>query len=292
LIDPRMPVWYFGVYHSVNWSVTVKLGAIDYLNCYPFYYHMLEKKPVKGVDIVPAIPSELNRMLKSGELDMSPVSSAVYTELQDEVTLLREFCLSSVGYVRSVVLISTMPIEYLNGKKVGLSTSSQTSVALLKILLQKYYGLQPEYVSSPPFPELDELDAALVIGNDAMLPMKQKIPYIYDLGDLWMRHTGHPVVFAVFALRNDSAVQWKGEINDVLASYRESLLCLDKERDDIILNAGRRYPILESDDLDIYYHLLKFNFTQGLKKALQFYYDEAAQLGLMPEVPGIRFAEL
>lgn len=270
----------------------MKLGCIDYLNCFPFYYHMLEKSPVKGVNIVPAVPSALNRMLKNGELDMSPVSAAVYAEMQNDVKLLPEFCLSSVGYVRSVVLISTMPIEYLDGKKVGMSTSSQTSVALLKILLQKYYGLQPEYVESPPFPELGELDAALIIGNDAMLPMKQKIPYIYDLGDLWMRHTGHPVVFAVFALRNESAGKWRTEIDDVLASYRQSLRCLEQERDDLMLKANQRYPVLDNDDLDIYYHLLKFNFTPGLKKALQFYFNESAEMGLMNEVPGLQYADV
>lgn len=272
----------------------MKLGAIDYLNCYPFYYHMLEKSPVEGVDIVPGIPSALNRMLTSGELDMSPVSAALYGELQDAVTLLPDFCLSSIGYVRSVVLISLVPVEYLDGKRVGMSTASQTSVALLKILLQKYYGLQPEYVLSPPFPELEEgkLDAALVIGNDAMLPVKQQLPYTYDLGDLWMRHTGYPVVFAVFALRNTSRETFRMEVREVISSYRESLRCLETDRDTLMRKAHERYPLLDYNDIDSYYRLLKFVFSPELKKGLQFYFNEAAQLGLMADVPEIHFTVL
>ena len=58
----------------------MKLGRIDYLNCYPFYYHMLEKEPLKGVTIYPATPSALNGMTARKELDMSPISAGAYAD--------------------------------------------------------------------------------------------------------------------------------------------------------------------------------------------------------------------
>ncbi len=267
----------------------MKIGCIDYLNCYPFYYHMYEKQRVDGVEVVPAIPSALNRMLGEGELDMSPISAAAYADMQKEVVLLPDFCLSSIGYVRSVILISTVPIEYLDGKKVGLSSASQTSVALLRVLLNRYYHVKPEYVSSPPFPLLDEIDAALVIGNDAMLPMKQQVPYIYDLGDLWMRHTGHPVVFAVFGVRREAAARDGRLIGEVVKSYHRSLDCLETERERLMKKAYEKYTALDYHDIDSYYHLLKFKFTPELKKALLFYFEAASGEGLMPPVTELEF---
>ena len=122
----------------------MKLGYIDYLNCYPFYYHMFEKQPLDGIEVVPAYPGGLNEMMRKGELDLSPISSAAFADVQNEVLVLPYFCLSSIGYVRSVVLNSKLPIEELDGKRIGLTSASQTSVILLKVLLEKYYQSKRE----------------------------------------------------------------------------------------------------------------------------------------------------
>ncbi len=179
----------------------MKLGHIDYLNCYPFYYHTFEKAPLKGVRIHSDYPSRLNRMLTQGQLDMSPISSASCGDIAEKVLVLPDFCLSSVGYVGSVILISKVPIEDLNGKNVGLTTASHTSVVLLKVLLKEYYKQEPVFIRTEPRPTLRNIDAALVIGNDAMVKPPGQTSYTYDLGDLWLRKTGYPVVFAVFAVR-------------------------------------------------------------------------------------------
>ena len=57
----------------------MKLGHIDYLNCYPFYYHAFEKEPLKCVSIHSDYPSELNRMLAHNELDLSLVFHFAHT---------------------------------------------------------------------------------------------------------------------------------------------------------------------------------------------------------------------
>ncbi len=266
----------------------MKLGYINYLNCYPFYYSMIEKKPLEGVDVFPGYPSELNKMMLSGELDMSPVSAAAYADLQGRALILPDFCLSSIGYVRSVVLISRVPIEELDGRRLGLSSASQTSVVLLKILLEKYYGLRPVYLPARPNPSLDDIDAALVIGNEAMFNEVEPIPYTYDLGDLWLRKTGYPVVFAVFTVQKNSIPQHRDAIGRVIESYNKSLLCLHTEREALIACAAKKYPEIHYD-IDTYYTLLKFEFTHDLKQALQFYFTEAASLGLLKKVEGLQF---
>ena len=44
----------------------MRLGYIDYLNCYPFYFRMFEKKPVPNISIYPGYPCMLNKMMAPG----------------------------------------------------------------------------------------------------------------------------------------------------------------------------------------------------------------------------------
>ncbi len=266
----------------------MKLGHIDYLNCYPFYFHTFEKEPLKGIKILSDYPSVLNKMMTEGGLDMSPISSATYADIADDVLVLPEFCLSSIGYVGSVILMSKMPIEDLNYRKVGVTSASHTSIVLLKILFENYYNLEPVYVPTDSRPALKDIDAALVIGNDAIAKTSGPTPYTYDLGDLWLRKTGFPVVFAVFAVRERIVERYETEIKAVISSYHTSLRCLEEEKDKVILKARQRYPDI-IHDIDNYYDLLEFEFTEDLKKALMFYYSVAGELGLIKKVEMLRY---
>lgn len=230
----------------------------------------------------------LNKMIADRELDMSPISSATCAEIVKDVAVLPQFCLSSVGYVGSVILTSKVPIEDLNRMKVGVTNASHTSVVLLKILLKKYYSSEPVYIRTNPRPALTDIDAALVIGNDAMVKTFEPAPYIYDLGDLWLRKTGFPVVFAVFAVREKIIERYESEIQAVVSSYHSSLRCLEKEKENVILKAKEKYPEIIYD-INSYYDLLRFEFDENLKKALMFYYAVASEMGLIKKVTNIRY---
>jgi chorismate dehydratase len=266
----------------------MRIGYIDYLNCWPFYYHMFEKEPLKGVNVVPGLPSELNRMMKEKRLDLSPISSATYADIKDDVLLLPDFCLSSVGYVGSVIMCSNYPIEELNNKKIGLSGASHTSRVLLKVLLERFYGIEPYYLQAGPFPDLTGHDAALIIGNDAMRGCAEKAPYKYDLGELWLDKTGFPVVFAVFAVQEDAVRKSQADLKAVIDSYRASLRCLAEEKENVIKSAGEKYPDILYD-INGYYDTLQFDFTDNLKIALKYYLSAAEELKLLPKVESLKF---
>jgi chorismate dehydratase len=269
----------------------MKLGHIDYLNSYPFYYQMFQKKPLKGILVYSDYPSVLNKMMTKGDLDMSPISSIICADISDDILLLPQFCLSSIGYVGSVILVSQFPIEDLDGKRVGLTRASNTSVVLLKILMKKYYHLEPVYEQSDPRPTLEGIDAALVIGNEAMVKLSKPASYTYDLGDLWHRKTGNPVVFAVFAVRKAVVERYRAQIREVIESYSQSLRCLQKEKADLILKAKERYPDILYD-IDNYYDQLKFEFTEDLRKAFMFYLGAAGDLGLTKKISRLNYLTL
>jgi predicted solute-binding protein len=60
----------------------MKLGYIDYLNCYPFYHHLFENNHMQGVQVISGYPSALNKMLAEEALDLSPISAATYPDIR------------------------------------------------------------------------------------------------------------------------------------------------------------------------------------------------------------------
>jgi chorismate dehydratase len=258
----------------------LKLGYIDYLNCYPFYYHMFERKKLEEVQIIPEYPNVLNSMMRKHELNMSPISAGAYPDISNTALLLGDFCLSSMGYVGSVNLVSKIPIEALDGKRIGITRASATSVVLLKILLGKFYNLSPQYIVTPPLPSMDNFDGALLIGNEAMMPSREPISFKYDLGELWLSKTGYPVVFAVFAIQKSAVKPFGEQIQRIITSYRESISCIKSEKQIVVQKAKERYPDIIYD-IDFYFSLFQFDFTDNLKESLLYYYKLAEEMNLL-----------
>lgn len=258
----------------------MRLGCIDYLNCYPFYYRMLERSPLPGVELFPRLPSELNRLMAAGQLDLSPVSAGAWPGLAARAALLPDFCISAAGAVRSVLLISRRPLEELGGRRLALTSASATSVVLLKILLEKFYSVAPDYAPAGPRPSLDGCEAALLIGDHALTAKAAAAPYSYDLGELWLRKTGRPVVFAVFAAGRAAAAADPAAFRAAAASFRASLDGLSSERAALVAAAARRYPGLACDT-DSYLAGLGYEFTAARKEAFSYYLDTAADMGLL-----------
>ena len=266
----------------------MKLGYIDYLNCYPLYYHMFEKKSLADVEIVSAIPGELNRMMRTSLLDMSAVSAAVCADISEDILVLPDVCLSSIGYVGSVILYSKEPIEALDQKAIGLSKASATTVGMLKILLKKYYNINPTYIQIGTRPVLKDVDAALIIGNDAMVNPSEPVQYTYDIGDLWLRKTGYPAVFGVFVIAQKALDRYSEEIENVIRSYHHSLDAFRNEKQSLVSKAKEKYPDIVYD-LYQYYDRFEFEFTDELKKAFSFYLDTAARLGFLKKIENLTY---
>ncbi len=192
---------------------TLRVGYISYLNCVPFF-HYLDEKCFSGT-IVSGVPSELNTLLQSGEIDLSPSSAFEFALNSSDYLLLPGHSISSCGPVKSVLLFSPCPLEELQGRRIAITGESATSINLLRLLLLEYAGLDSvsDYVPEGPVEDLiAEGQPALLIGDRAMVQAEKKPDgmAIYDLGELWYRQTGLPFVFALWILRRDSA-QLKSE---------------------------------------------------------------------------------
>ena len=161
----------------------VRLGRISYVNMAPVFHRLnAEVEEIQGV------PTELNRMLLDGHLDLAPISSIEYARHASSLRILPRMCVSSEGAVDSIQLVSRIPFPQI--RSIAVTPESATSVVLAKVLLP-----HAEHV---PLEE-EGADAKLLIGDAALRSAFEDPTPHYDLGKLWLDKTGLPMVFAVWA---------------------------------------------------------------------------------------------
>lgn len=274
----------------------IRLGHINFINCLPLSYGLYQGGFGKGIAIHADIPSQLNRMVTAGELDVSPVSSIIYAQNSKSLQLLPNASISANGALQSIMLVSKLPIEHLDGKRIALTAKSATSHGLLKIILQHAYQAVPEYFISSVSLEggvLDSADAVLFIGDDALYAYHNRIPgyYYYDMGAEWKKLTGLVMVYAVWVVNRRFAAEHTAAVADiykrVTGGFRFGLEHLAEAVDTQI----GKVPFT-SEQITNYLRLLDYRFPPEYQKALLTYYELAWKMGLIAAVPEIEFAEV
>ena len=130
---------------------------MDYANVYPIFYYLLQDK---NLEFIKGFPADLNKLMRSGEVDISPVSSIEFARNHNQYVVHKNVCVSSIGAVKSVNIYSNYKAEDLDGKKIYFTKESNTSTVLCRIVLEKFYNIKPIYIDDE-----SEADAKLLIGD-------------------------------------------------------------------------------------------------------------------------------
>ncbi len=190
--------------------MSYRVGLPRYANVAPLTAFLR----VRGFRLEHAVPTELNRKLLAGELDLSLVSSVFYLEHRERLALLPDFSVAVLGRVYSVNLFSRVPWPEV--RRVALTTESATSVRLLRLLLGEGVAYRR---AEGGLELLKDYDGVLLIGDRAVkayagllpalpenvhaLPERPSGVYVSDLAERWYRRTRLPFVFALWAYRRD-----------------------------------------------------------------------------------------
>jgi len=277
----------------------VRVGRIRYINCFPVYGAIDRGIVELGAPVVSGNPSELNRLMASGRLEVSVISAVEYARDSARYLLLPDLGITSDGPVRSVMLFSRMPAEELTGRRVLVSRSSMTSVALTRLLFEHVWRAKPEYAAGDA--ELTDIgrfldephDARLVIGDAALLlanrvrasgvehPGASDYPYVYDLGECWKEWTGLPFVFAVWVAQRTAAVSDALRVHARLLESRDwGLANLDvlAEQASAVTGVARRICLDYLSGLD---YRLSYDHLAGLSE----FFRRLASAGIVPATP-------
>ena len=158
---------------------------------------------------------------------------------RQNLRVLRGTGIACHGAVRSILLISKVPFGKI--RTLAADSGSRTSVVLARVILSMRYSADPSIVEqAPSLPEmLDNADAALIIGDPALWLDPADLPFhVLDLGEEWLRLTGLPMVFAVWAARPDFQVAAFTE-----AAFCESYRFGARRLDEIVASEHQRHGV-------------------------------------------------
>ena len=208
-------------------SENLRVGKVSFFNTLPIFYPLESGVIQHDFEIIDGTPADLNALLAADQLDLGLVSSIEYARHFDKYLLLPDLSISCKHEVCSVLLLSRVPLQELEGQEILLTPKSHTSISLLKLLLSRRFSVAPRYritnyhSSDSRWP--DGAQAVLAIGDDALqLRQNPEVAIILDLGTAWHEWTGHSFVFAVWALRRDTLAQRDGVVHQAHAKLLEA----------------------------------------------------------------------
>jgi chorismate dehydratase len=245
----------------------IRLGRISYVNMAPVFYRL--DFPVEEVA---GVPTELNGRLLAGECDLAPISSIEWARHAERLRILPRLCVSSEGAVDSIQLVSRLPLERI--RSVAVTPESATSVVLTKVLL-------PDAVHVPLG---EEADAKLLIGDAALKSAFHDPTPHYDLGRLWLERTGLPMVFAVWAAREEA----NGELGDLEDALVASVRRAREEPEQLAHESSARYGY-PAGFLARYFEKLRYSFGPRERAGLLTFLELARDVGELERVPELRF---
>jgi chorismate dehydratase len=232
-------------------------------------------------------------MLLRGELDMSPVSAFTWAANSRELVLLPDLCIGARDEVVSVVLVSSTPPAMLDDRTIHVSEESASGRNLLRIILERRYGIRPIYVDdSQPFEAALRGEPSLLIGDAAIDAIERfSADRVHDLGKLWHEWTGGQIVFAVWAARRDVYERDAAAVAACMHALTDSYTGSRAHTRDVVALAQRAIA-RPAGFYESYYGKLNFMLHAAAQGGLAAFCRELLAIGaissmpLLPEIAG------
>ncbi|HYJ47056.1 MAG TPA: menaquinone biosynthesis protein [Pyrinomonadaceae bacterium] len=256
-----------------------RIAASSYLNTAPLVWSFIHGSRRGTVDLITdTAPARCADMLARARVQAALVPVIEYQRIP-HLVVAPGVCVGSRSRVRSVVLVTRASVDGLRDvRSVALDTSSRTSAALVKIVFREFLGVEPEWTNSAPDISLmlERNDAALIIGDPGISFPRERV-VVYDLAELWRRHTGLGFVFAMWMAREDEVesvrrVDFAGARDEGLAHVEE---IVPLYADAVGLSPGEiRSYLLEN---------ISFGMDEELRAGLDLYFRLAHKHGIVTE---------
>ena len=266
--------------------MSLRCGRIVYTNDLPIYAGFDSGALAYPGSLTAAVPSKLNAMLLGGELDLSPISAFAWAQHADELVLLHDLCNGARDEVISVVLVSQTPPALLDGVEIALSNESATGRNLLRVVLERRYGVVPRYADT------DDALAVAAAGKPALLIGDAAIDAlvrfgrenVYDLGTLWHEWTKQQTVFAVWAARRDAYERDPEAVRECMHALTDSYTWSRSHMVAVVALAQAQRP-RDMGFYEAYYGKLNYTFHSAAQSGLAAYCRELHAIGAIESVP-------
>ena len=185
-------------------------------------YGLKKSIVAKEIDLSLDIPSKVAAKLAFNLADVGLIPVAGLEDL-DDYQIIGDYCIGSVGKVKTVVLVSEVPLGEI--ETVLMDYQSRSSVLLAKVLAKFYWKKSFNWENTcNDFQNVSikGKTAGVVIG-DRVFDIENKFRYIYDLSEEWYNFTKLPFVFAVWAANKKVSETFEKAFNSALAFGIENM---------------------------------------------------------------------
>ena len=254
----------------------LRVGRISALNMFPVYHH-LEATGLPGVRFTDGLPAALNAGLVEGHLDVSAVSSIAYARAADRLRLLPVGCIACDGAVDSIRLFSNAPIDQV--QRVAVTPHSASSVTLLRVLLGPHVPFRVLDDDSRAGQALASGEAVLLIADAALQAHRGGMArHSTDLGEMWRARTGLPMVFAVWAVRDDTLRHRPREVAALGDAIAAAPAAFADDPVRVVHAAAQRFPF-DEDFIAGYLRGLRYGFGPDERAGLERFLGMARRAG-------------
>lgn len=204
------------------------------------------------------IPSVCAQKLSDGTVDAGLVPVALLPHLK-EYHIIADYCIGAVGDVKSVLLLSDVPLEEI--ETIMLDYQSRTSVTLVQVLAKEYWNITPNFVpATRGFEQTIQGKTAAVVIGDRTFALLGKYKYTYDLAGEWQKFKNLPFVFAVWASNKPLPQEFIADFNKALK------FGLEHKAEAAKLGEGR--GVDEATIVDYFENSISYEFDNAKKVGL------------------------
>ena len=233
------------------------------------------------------LPSECADQLASGAVDIGLVPVASLATIPG-LKILPGCTIASKGRVRSLLLVRRADRPLAKLRSVAADTASRTTLAYARILFHKWGN--PDVPFLPMGADLDTMldraDAAIVIGDPALMALEERANRFertgeelvyHDLAKEWHTLTGLPFVSAVWGAAHGSPLD-ESVAEDFIRSRDHGLQNIDA----LVTEWTRRMPISEETIRTYLTTNIHYVLDEECVEGMQGFFRMAAETGVLP----------
>lgn len=237
-------------------GASLNVGFVSYLNALPLHLHLESSSAKFHFDV----PAALNKALAEGHLDACLTSSTATLDCGYEYL---PYCIAAKNEILSVNLYVKDTITDLSKVCIALTSQSNASISLLKVLCHHLWKATPSF--TPLNAPLNSYESFLLIGDEALQTLHMPGYRIIDLAKTWTEWTNLPFVFALFAYKKYSVAlnQW--------TKHLEKSLLVSETHMDKVVQAAQTRSHLKSTLLRRYYSLCTYRLGEKERAGLNLF---------------------
>ena len=270
----------------------MRIAAINFLNPAPlmwdFEHPPLDADLALRYQIDRMMPSECAARLADGSADIGLVPIAALAT-NPGLRILPGCTIASKERVRSLLLVRRMRQPLAGLRSVAADTASRTTIAYARVLFHRWGN--PDVPFVPMAADLDQMldraDAAIVIGDPALLALEERANryartgedlVYHDLALEWRSETGLSFVSAVWGAAHGSLVD-EPAADDLIRSRDHGLENLDR----LIAEWSARLPIPEETIRSYLSFNIHYVLDEECMEGMRGFFRLAAECGVLPE---------